>query len=88
MIFLWQNFPLPTILEEKKTIKKLHECDLCSGCWMFSILAYLMGADLLSALGFHYIFGVSEFLTGCITSFMVHVFVIGWKDKFAPEIVL
>lgn len=88
VIYLWQQFPLPTFLEEKKTIKKLHQCDLCSGVWIFTALAYFMGADLLGALGFHYILLVSEFLTGGVISFLTHIFIIGWQDKFAPEIVL
>lgn len=89
IIYLWMKFPLPqTILDniqEKyiyQFIKQLHECDLCSGTYLFTILAFFMRIDMLVDFGFWHVPIVSEFVSGAISSFMVHIFSIGWKTKF------
>ena len=84
LIFLGQKFPLPQFLENKRTIKQLHECPLCLGVWIYSGLAYFMRMDLF---GWYYPV-VTEVLAGCLTSFVVHIFIIGWKDYFAPDLVI
>lgn len=83
-IYLWQKFPLPQILENKKTIKQLHECPLCSGVWIYSGLAYFMHMNLFD----WYFPVVTEVLVGGLISFIVHLFVIGWKDYFAPDLII
>ena len=88
MIYLWQQFPLPTSLEKYKTIEKLHHCDLCAGVWIYAILSYVFHAGMLQILGLTYIPLISEILTGGVVSFVVHIFSIGWQDKFAPDIVI
>lgn len=88
LIYLGQQFPLPSFLEHNQKIKKWHECDLCFGVWIYVPLAYFLSVDLLSALGIAYIPFVSELITGGAISFLVHIFSIGWKDKFAPDIVI
>lgn len=81
-IYLWMQFPLPEVLNSKRTIHYLHNCDLCSGVWIYSILAGFMQMDLLEPLNFWYVPVVSEVLVGMVISFLVHIFVIGWKAKF------
>ena len=88
MIYLWQLFPLPTKLENNQIIHKLHLCDLCSGTWVYGLLGYFMGVSLLTLFGLSYIPVVSEVITGGVVSFIVHVFSIGWKDKFSSELVM
>jgi hypothetical protein len=83
LIFLWQLFPLPNKLEENKTIHKLHTCDLCSGVYLFTLLAFVFKVDLLSLFGVSYIILVNEFVTGAIISFIVHIFSMGWIAKFS-----
>lgn len=41
-----------------------------------------MGLSLLTVLGFQYVPILSELVTGGVVSFMMHIFVIGWKEKF------
>lgn len=82
LIYLWQNFPLPTKLENNDVLHKLHVCDLCAGVWIYGILSYFLGLSLLEVFGFSYVPLVSEVVTGGVISFLVHVFVIGWKEKF------
>jgi len=81
------SIPLPKKIQKIKTIEYLHECDLCSGCWIYFILAIFMQMDLLKVLLFTYVPFVSQFVTGCITSFIVHIFLLGWKSKFEVVIV-
>ena len=88
MIYLWQLFPLPTKLENNQTIHKLHSCDLCSGVWIYGLLGYFMGMSLLTLFGLSYIPVVSEVITGGVVSFIVHIFSIGWKDRFSSELVI
>ena len=88
MIYLGQKFPLPKILENNKKIKKWHECSLCFGVWVYAILAFFLHMDILTVFDFSYVFLVSEVVTGGVISFLVFIFSIGWKDYFAPDIVL
>ena len=87
-IFFFQSFPLPEKLEAHWFIGKLHRCDMCSGFYIFSILALLMQIDLLSDLGFWYIPVASEIITGMSASFFVHLLSLGWKEKFSSTIVI
>lgn len=87
LIYVWFQFPLPPAFDLKQTyfhkfIRKLHECDLCAGTWVYSILALATGVDMSGSGTI-----VTVIATGVITSFAVHVFMIGVKEKFAPPIV-
>lgn len=88
LIFLGQRFPLPDFLERNKKIKEWHECPLCFGVWVYGFLAFFLKMDLLTLVGFWYVPFVSEVITGGAISFIVYIFSIGWKDVFAPEIVV
>jgi hypothetical protein len=88
LIFLGQKFKLPQILENNKKIKEWHECPLCFGVWIYGFLAYFLHMNILELFGFNYVFFVSELITGGVVSFLVFIFSIGWKDYFAPDIVL
>lgn len=85
LIYLWQQFPLPEI---NRTIDKLHNCDLCSGVWIYGVLSFCMQLSLLEVLGFQYVPVVSEIVTGGMTSFVVWIFVAGWKEKFSDTLVI
>jgi hypothetical protein len=67
-------FSLHTKLEE------LRDCDFCLGFWVFSLLAWAFGINLLDPV---YIPGLSEVLSGLAASFAVHLARLGWNDKFA-----
>ncbi len=91
LIYVWFQFPLPPAWENEYNQKryivrfftKLHKCDLCAGTWIYSLLAFVTGADL-SGIGSL----VTMFATGVLTSFAVHIFVLGWKEKFAPPVII
>jgi len=71
---LWSLHPLLT---------DLGECDLCMGCWVFPMLAWALGVNLLEPV---YVPVVSELLTGWLVSFGVHLARLGWRDKFGVTV--
>ncbi len=87
-IYLWQQIPLPEKMESNPIISKLHGCDLCAGVWIYSALALIMGVDILSLFGIQAYTIIKEGVTGGIISFVVHIFSLGWRDKFSPDIVI
>ena len=62
-------------------LNKWASCDLCSGVWIYTALAFLLNVKILSDI-FPYIPIASEFITGCVSSFLMHLLVLGWKSKF------
>jgi hypothetical protein len=86
-IYLWMEFPLYGWINNK-FVRGLHECDLCSGVWVYSFLFILFRVDLLNMLGIpktHFI--IAGILTGGAISFFVHLLSIGFKDKFMSIII-
>ena len=99
LIYLWQLFPLSSYLSSKwKPLQKLFGCDLCLGVWIFWFLAlifeeinpflsvmdkYVMYSTVLAVFAFIF----TAFLTGAITSFIVHIFSLGWNTKFQTIVV-
>lgn len=83
LVYLWMIFPEPPYMKLPWYIEKLHRCDLCSGVWIYAILAIALQIDFF---GMNNI--VTQATTGAITSFLVHIFVIGWKEKFSPPVVI
>ena len=74
LIYLWSKFPLPEKLEKIKQIEQLHSCHLCSGVWIYTVLAWLLGVDLLELwFGFSHVIALSEIVTGCVTSYVIHL---------------
>lgn len=89
LIYLWFLFPLPPVSEYYKkkylwkVLEKLHTCDLCAGTWIFALLAIVTGADMSGANSV-----ITMAATGAVTSFAVHIFSIGVREKFAPPIII
>jgi len=76
---------LKRIFPEWGVIHELFDCDLCLGFWVFSALAFPFRMNLL-----YYWFEIpvlSEFLTGMITTFVVHTFKTGLQTKFTTIMV-
>jgi hypothetical protein len=87
LVWVGMKFPLPNFLNRIEKVRNLHECPLCLGVWIYGIMSYFMWMDLLSALGFFYVPVLSEIVTGAGISFLVHIFVLGWKSMFEVIIV-
>ena len=88
IIFLLQKFPkhsLPFIgklFREGKFLGELFDCDLCLGFWIYSGLAFLLDVNIIGEVPI-----LSEFITGAITTFIVHIFSVGWNSKFQNIII-
>ena len=87
IIHAWQRFPLPKFLTKYSWFVKLHDCSLCSGTWIYTILSLFLGVDLLSTLIFTYVPIVSEVVTGILISWVVYIFTLGWKSAYEVVIV-
>jgi len=81
-IYVWMQFHLPKFVKKYDWLVQLHECDLCSGVWIFSLLSFFTEIDLLEVTGFGYIPIVGAIVTGILTSWLVHIFTLGWKAKY------
>ena len=60
-------------------LKELVDCDFCLGFWVYSLLAWALGINLLAPV---YIPVLSEAMTGLVASFGVHLVRLGWTTKF------
>lgn len=86
-VYIGGKFPLPLFLERIEKIKRLHECPLCFGVWVYGFLSLFMQMDLLTGLGFQYVPFVSEVVTGSCMSLLVHLIVLGYKTQFEVIVV-
>src|SRR3990167_107886 len=81
LIYLWMKLELPERLKKISFISSLHECSLCSGVWLFTLLAFFMKIDILNSwFGFEHITIISEIVTGAVTSYVVWIFVKGFNE--------
>lgn len=72
LIFVWQKFPAKYV--PTSFIKDIHACDLCSGTYLYPVLAWALGMKLIPGL-----------LVGVVTSVVVWVFVKGLKSVITPD---
>jgi hypothetical protein len=86
-IFLLQKFPFHKIkfigawFKEGGFLHDLFACDLCLGVWVFTILSFFFQLNLLEA--YFYVPVVSEFITGGITSLIVHLILHGFQAQYS-----
>ncbi len=71
---IWRLHPL---------LEELADCDLCMGCWVFPLGAWLLSVNLLDPV---YVAVVSEILTGWLVAFGVHLARLGWQSKFGVTV--
>ena len=84
LIYLVQKFPLTDYLSSKsKFLDELFSCDLCAGVWVYWILGLIFKIRILDV----GIFGISEFLTACITSFVMYLVSSGWQETFGTIVI-
>ncbi len=73
--------PVRFFTDRTKFTSELFECDFCLGFWVYWFVSSWMEVDFIYELPpvpepFNY------FVTALISSFIVHVFRIGWENKF------
>jgi hypothetical protein len=89
-IFLIQKSPYVKLIiglfkgRSKAFLEELFGCDLCLGFWVYLILALVLQyANIdVNVVDIQYAPIISAIITGAITSFVVHLISIGWRDKF------
>ena len=84
LIWTGQKF----IAANAKTLffRKLFDCDFCWGVWVYSALALLFKITIMTDV-FPYVPFVSEVVAGVISSFVVHLLTIGWREKFSVIVI-
>lgn len=78
--FFLRKFPLTG-----KILNKIIPCNLCLGVWIYTFFAFVMKQNILDNMLNLPIIGY--IMTGAITSFIVWLFVIGWKSEFTVTMV-
>jgi len=82
IIELWMKFPLER-LTTIEFIRALHKCDLCSGVWIYFVLAFVFNINILEILIYrNFCIFIDMFITGIFTSFVVNIFSIGFREKY------
>lgn len=64
-----------------KFVNNLVSCELCSGVWIYTLIAIIYKINILSDI-FPYVPVLSGVITGCFASFIMHLLTLGWKTKF------
>jgi hypothetical protein len=64
-------------------LSELGGCDFCLGCWVFSLLAWPLGVNVVAPI---YVPVLSEVVTGITFSFVAHLTKIGWKVRWGVEV--
>ena len=90
-IFLIQKSPYMKFIigffkgRSKEFLEELFGCDMCLGFWVYLTLALLFQyANVnVNILDIPNAPVISAIITGAITSFVVHLISIGWRDKFS-----
>jgi hypothetical protein len=82
VIHAWMAFHLPKFMKKIEWFVELHNCDFCSGIWVYSVLSFFMGMDLLELTGFGYIPIIGAGVTGILVSWLMHLLTLGWKAKY------
>ena len=63
-----------------KFIRTLLSCPICWGFWVYGVLSFLLGEQLFWEI--YYVPIVSELVTGGISSLIIHLISVGWKEQF------
>jgi hypothetical protein len=73
---------LDFVIFEGRLLDDLFICDLCLGFWIYFGLAFAFEMDIAVDVPI-----LSEFIAGAVTTFVVHIFSVGWSAKFQNLII-
>lgn len=83
---LGEKFPY-FINSKSEFVRKLFGCDLCLGIWVYFFLAIGGQIRLFEDLFTYTVPLTGEFIAACVTSFLVHLVSMGWREKFFTVII-
>jgi hypothetical protein len=81
--FLQTAGPIKYLYKRSNFLIELFECDFCLGCWVFLGLGLAFKVALLDILP--YILDVT--ITAIVASFVLHIFIIGWRTQYGTTYV-
>ena len=84
LIFLGQKFVASN--SKNAFINRLFDCDLCLGTWVYIGLALAFKVAIFQDV-YGYVPLVSEVVTGAVATFGMHLLSLGWRMKFAVEVI-
>lgn len=84
LVYLIQVSPIPRGLPDG-LLQELVECDLCLGFWVYLFLGVMLRKDIDEE--FRRNRFVSGLATASISTFVMHLLSIGWRDKFSTYII-
>jgi hypothetical protein len=98
IMYVWNIFPASLYLSNRlEFFRKLFGCDLCFGVWVYSFLALFVPESnplivfvddwLYNPVLFSVIYVGIALIFGIITSFLVHIFSLGWNARFQVFVV-
>lgn len=85
LIYLIQKFPKTWLTKKSKFLDDLFSCDLCLGVWVYVGLNLL--AFHITAYNEYDSTIIGEIVTGAVTSFVMHLISLGWKEKFTTLVI-
>src|SRR5512138_3401890 len=84
LIWTGQKFVAATL--KSLFFRKLFDCDFCLGVWVYTALALALKITILQDV-FPYFPFVSEIIAGVVSSFLMHILTIGWREKFSVIVI-
>ena len=75
--------PTRRLWKLNELLTEFGDCDFCMGCWVYSLMAWGFGINLIDPL---YIPAFSEIATGIAFSFIAHLAALGWKSRWGFEV--
>ena len=78
LMFFLRKFP-PAQKQAKKIGFPI-DCNLCLGFWTYLILSFVFGVNVLEGIYYYPVF--SEVVTAAVTSFVVHLVIVGWNSEY------
>lgn len=85
-LFTWlimTNGLLAPLRRRYSLIDDLLDCDLCTGFWVYTFIAYWFGMKLDS---FVILRLPNSILLGAVSAFVAHVFSVGWHELYGGDV--
>ena len=80
-LFIYLGMKFPPLSESRFSfVRRLWTCSLCAGVWVFTFLSFVMGEIIFRDV--FYVPVVSQIATGGLVGFLMHIFILGWSEKF------